>query len=186
MQQFEFKETKIKGMFEISPFCADDERGYFSKVFEKNIFLEHGINFDVIESMCSYSKKGVVRGLHFQVVEPQAKLISVPFGEIFDVGVDLRPDSETFGKWYGAILSNENKKMLYIPRNFAHGYIVLSDEAYVTYQCDNRYYKEYDGGIYFADKDIDVKWPTNDNLIVSEKDKNLMSFTEYKNKYIKN
>lgn len=179
LKQFEFNETPLEGMFEIAPFLAEDARGFFSKIFEKNLFGKQGIDFNVIETMSSFSKKGVIRGLHFQKNEPQAKLVSVPMGEIFDVGVDLRPESKTFGKWYGTILNNTNKKMLYIPRNFAHGYIVLSNEAYVTYLCDNSYYKEYDSGIIFNDPDINVNWPTMDNIIVSEKDMQLETFKEF-------
>jgi len=179
MQNFEFKETYIKDLHEINAFCVDDERGFFSKTFEENVFAKNGIEFKVVETLFSSSKKGVLRGLHFQVVEPQAKLVSVTYGEVFDVAVDLRPDSETFLKWYGTNLSAKNHKMLYIPTGFAHGVMALSDEVSLVYQCDNKYYKEYDSGIIYNDTDINVEWPDiGVELIVSEKDRNMKTVKE--------
>ena len=179
MTNFKFIPTFIKGLYEIEAFCAEDERGFFSKTFEKDLFSENGINFEVVENFYSHSKKGVLRGLHFQDVEPQAKLVGVIKGEVFDVAVDLRRDSETYLKWHSVILNEENNKMLYIPKGFAHGFLVLSDEAIVTYQCDNKYYKEYDTGIIYNDQDINIKWPDiGMEFIISDKDKKLKKVKE--------
>jgi len=172
MSNFIFSPTFIDGLYEIEAFCADDERGFFSKTFEKNIFKHNGINFEVVESLFSYSKKGVLRGLHFQYKEPQAKLVNVTHGEVFDVAVDLRTNSKTYKKWYGTTLTKN--KMLYIPRGFAHGVLALTDEVCLTYHCDNKYYKEYDSGIIYNDTDIGVEWPDiNMDFIISDKDKKL-------------
>ena len=179
MTNFKFIPTFIKGLYEIEAFYAEDERGFFSKIFEKDLFSENGINFEVVENFYSYSKKGVLRGLHFQDVEPQAKLVGVIKGKVFDVAVDLRRDSETYLKWHSVILNEENNKMLYIPKGFAHGFLVLSDEAIVTYQCDNKYYKEYDTGIIYNDQDINIKWPDiGMDFIISDKDKKLKKVKE--------
>ena len=133
----------------------------------------------MVETLFSHSKKGVIRGLHFQDVEPQAKLVSVTHGEIFDVGVDLRKGSKTYLKWYGTTLSNKNNKLLYIPRGFAHGFLALSNEVSVVYQCDNKYYKEYDSGIIYNDPTINIKWPDiGVEFIISDKDKKLQTIKE--------
>lgn len=183
MQQFLFEKTEIKDLVIINPFFTEDERGNFIKFYEKDVFKEHGIDFIPYESFESTSIKGVLRGLHFQTENPQAKLIRVPYGKIFDVAVDLRRDSETFGKWYGIELSSENKKAFYIPKGFAHGFLTLSDLAIVSYMCDTKYSKETDSGIVWNDKDINIKWciRLGEKLTISEKDINLQSFKEFKN-----
>lgn len=179
MSKFNFIPTFIKDLYEIENFCEKDERGFFNKIFEKDLFSENNIDFEVVENFYSYSKKGVLRGLHFQDVEPQAKLVGVVSGEIFDVAVDLRRDSATYLKWHGVILNNKNNKTVYIPRGFAHGFLVLSDEAMVIYQCDNKYYKEYDTGIIYDDADIDIKWPDlGMEFIISDRDKKLKKVKE--------
>lgn len=186
MQKFSFEETGFKDLKVISPFYADDNRGIFLKYFEKDIFLEQGINIhNVYEANESVSKKGVIRGLHFQMNKPQAKLLRVPYGKILDIVVDLRKGSETFGKHYSIILSDYNKKVFYVPRGFAHGFVCLSDIAIVSYLCDEKYSPDTDGGILWSDKDLGIDWHLNevDEIIVSEKDQKLQSFKEFCNNY---
>lgn len=181
MKNFSFEKTDIKDLIIINPFYVEDERGIFLKSFENNTFKDNGIEFTTYEYFESTSKKGVLRGLHFQTKHPQAKLIRVPFGEILDVAVDLREESETFGKWYSIRLSNKNKKILYIPKGFAHGFLTLSEEAIVSYLCDGEYSKETDSGIVWNDKDLAINWQYEkiDEIIVSDRDKNLQSFKKF-------
>ena len=181
MQEFLFQNTDIKDLIIITPFSTEDNRGNFIKFYEKDIFKENGIDFIPYESFESTSKKGVLRGLHFQTENPQAKLIRVPYGKIFDVAVDLRRDSETFGKWYGIELSSENKKIFYIPKGFAHGFLTLSDIAIVSYMCDDEYSYKTDSGIVWNDKDINIDWNINscNDLIISERDKNLYTLKDF-------
>lgn len=182
MQQFSFEESEIRDFKIINPFYADDDRGVFLKFFEKDIFKEHGINMEIVyESSESISKKGVIRGLHFQTSDPQAKLVRVSYGKILDVVVDLRKDSKTFGKHHSEILSDVNKKIFYVPRGFAHGFICLSEVAIVSYLCDGKYCKSTDGGILWNDDDLNIDWHLDevDKVIISEKDKNLQSFKKF-------
>ncbi len=181
VKNFSFNKTEIDGLKLIDPFISYDNRGYFMKYYEKNIFLQNGINLNSYEENQSLSKKGVLRGLHFQTVKPQSKLVRVVKGQIFDVAVDLRPESKTFGKWQGFYLSEENKNMLFIPESFAHGFLTISEEAVVSYVCGDEYLQEYDSGIIWNDKDINVKWPLGEieELIISEKDKNRNGFIQY-------
>lgn len=181
MKQFLFEKTSIKDLMIINPFLTEDERGNFIKFYEKDIFKEYGIDFIPYESFESTSIKGVLRGLHCQTENPQAKLIRVPYGKIFDVAVDLRKNSVTFGKWYGIELSSKNKKIFYIPKGFAHGFLTLSDVAIVSYMCDSKYSKETDGGIAWNDNNIGIDWPLDqvEDLVISIRDSNLLTFKEY-------
>ena len=164
-------ETGIKDLFIIEPEVFGDNRGYFMESYNKNTFLKLGLDYDFVQDNQSKSKKGVLRGLHFQKKYPQAKLVRVIEGEVFDVAVDLRKNSPTFGKWFGVLLSDENKRMFIIPRGFAHGFVVLSESATFTYKCDEFYHPEDEGGINWNDKEIDIKWPIDFEPILSEKDK---------------
>lgn len=164
--------TPIKDLVVIEPKVFDDERGYFYEAYNKNTFRELGLDYDFVQDNQSFSRKGVLRGLHFQKEFPQAKLVRVIEGEVFDVAVDLRKDSPTFGKWYGVTLSGENKKMFMIPRGFAHGFLVLSETAIFSYKCDDFYHPNDEGGIIYNDPDIGIEWPKVDcELVFSEKDK---------------
>ena len=164
--------TPIKDLVVIEPKVFGDERGYFYEAYNKNTFHELGLDYDFVQDNQSFSRKGVLRGLHFQKEFPQAKLVRVIEGEVFDVAVDLRKDSPTFGKWYGVTLSGENKKMFMIPRGFAHGFLVLSETAVFSYKCDDFYHPNDEGGIIYNDPNIGIEWPEVDcELVLSEKDK---------------
>ena len=168
---FEFKRLKIPDVILIKPLVFEDERGFFMETYKKSDFEKAGIKGDFIQDNHSKSKYGVLRGLHFQR-EPyaQAKIVRAVRGVIYDVAVDLRRNSPTFGKWVGVILSEYNKWQLYIPRGFAHGFLVLSDVAEVVYKVDNVYAPDYEGGIIWNDPGISIDWPVDDP-IVSEKDR---------------
>ncbi|MEN2983916.1 MAG: dTDP-4-dehydrorhamnose 3,5-epimerase [Dictyoglomaceae bacterium] len=173
MGKFKFTEGPIKGLIIIEPTVYRDERGFFMETYNLKEFKEVGLNVDFVQDNHSRSKKGVLRGLHFQRRYPQGKLIRVIRGRIFDVAVDIRKESSTFGKWYGIELSEENKLMFYIPEGFAHGFLVLSEEAEVLYKTTEYYHPEDEGGIIWNDPDIGIKWPLEeiDEIILSEKDK---------------
>lgn len=175
MGKFKFTETEIEGVYIIEPTVFGDNRGYFMETYNYNEFKEAGLDMVFVQDNQSKSKKGVLRGLHFQKTHPQGKLVRVIEGEVFDVAVDLRKDSKTYGKWVGVILSKDNKKQFYIPEGFAHGFLVLSDEAEFIYKCTDFYHPEDEGGIAWNDPDIGVKWPMEgiDKVILSDKDKNL-------------
>jgi len=167
------KETKLKGCFILKPKVFEDSRGYFFESFNQNTFnklIGESVNF--IQDNESYSSKGVLRGLHYQAGEyAQAKLVRVVKGSVLDVAVDIREDSPTYGQHISIELSEENKKQIYIPRGFAHGFIVLSDTAIFSYKCDNFYNKESERGIIYNDKDLNIDWVLNKKeFIVSEKD----------------
>ena len=164
--------TPIKDLVVIEPKVFGDERGYFYEAYNKNTFHELGLDYDFVQDNQSFSRKGVLRGLHFQKNYPQAKLVRVIEGEVFDVAVDLRKDSPTYGKWYGVVLSGENKKMFMIPRGFAHGFLVISETAIFSYKCDDFYHPNDEGGIIYNDPTIGVEWPKLDcEFVLSEKDK---------------
>ncbi len=165
--------TPIEGLLVITPKVFSDERGYFMETYNIADFEEAGITCAFVQDNQSASKRGVLRGLHFQIAHPQDKLVRVIKGEVFDVAVDMRPGSETYGKWFGIRLSEENKKMFFIPKNFAHGFLVLSDYAEFTYKCTDLYHPNDEGGIIYNDPDIGIDWPVADDmeLIFSEKDK---------------
>ena len=169
-----FIPTKLEGCYIVEPKIILDERGYFMESFNENTF-QNGINQKVyfVQDNQSYSSIGVLRGLHYQTgVHAQAKLVRVLQGEVLDVAVDIRPNSPTFGEYEAVILSGENQKQFFVPRGFAHGFLVLSETATFFYKCDNFYNKESEGGIIFNDKTINIDWkfPTED-LIISEKDR---------------
>lgn len=169
MGKFVFNKTDIEGVFIIEPTVFGDERGYFMETYSETDFAEAGLNYKFVQDNQSSSRKGVLRGLHFQKNHPQAKLVRVLSGEVFDVAVDLRENSPTFGKWVGALLSAENKKQLMIPRGFAHGFLVVSDTAEFAYKCDEFYHPEDEGGIMYDSAGIE--WPEVDTeLTLSEKD----------------
>ena len=170
----DFITTKLEGCFIIEPKIITDERGYFMESFNENTF-QKGVNQQVhfVQDNQSYSSKGVLRGLHYQTGEhAQAKLVRVLQGEVLDVAVDIRPDSPTFGQYESVLLSGENQKQFFVPRGFAHGFLVLSETATFFYKCDNFYNKESEGGISYNDKTINIDWnfPSTE-LIISEKDK---------------
>ena len=183
IQKFEFKELELSGAYLIKPFFASDDRGGFVKDYNVDIFNNNGIEHDLKEVFYTISKKGVIRAIHFQLVKQQAKLVRCISGHVYDVIVDLRPNSKTFGKWLGFDLTGENMNEIYIPPFFGHGYLVLEDSV-VSYKCAEVFYAEGDSGIMYNDKSINVSWPFNliggeKNLIISEKDLNLMSFHDY-------
>ncbi len=173
MAKFKKRETGIEGLYIIEPTVFEDNRGFFMETYNKRDFEEIGITTEFVQDNHSKSTKGVLRGLHFQKEFPQAKLVRVLKGEVYDVAVDLRKDSKTYGKYYGAILTEENKLQFFIPRGFAHGFLVLSDEAEFTYKCDEFYNPNDEGGIIWDDKTIGIEWPLEkiDKIIQSEKDK---------------
>ena len=162
----------IEGLKVIEPTVFGDSRGYFMETYNYNDFKEAGIDVEFVQDNQSSSRYGVLRGLHFQLNYPQDKLVRVVNGEVFDVAVDLRKDSKTYGKWYGVLLSAENKKQFYIPEGFAHGFIVLSDEAEFAYKCTDFYHPGDEGGLAWNDPEIGVDWPIEEGmkLIISEKD----------------
>ncbi len=184
MGKFNFIKTDIDGMFIIEPTVFGDDRGYFLETYHYEEFKAAGIDANFVQDNQSKSKKGVLRGLHFQTKKPQGKLVHVIKGEVFDVGVDLRKESPTFGKWVGATLSAENKRQLYIPAGFAHGFLVLSDEAEFVYKCTDFYDPKNEGGIIYNDPDINITWPITNNMTVllSNKDRILPSFKNFLNK----
>ena len=166
----------IEGLKVITPQIFGDERGYFMETYNYNDFKEAGIDVEFVQDNQSSSIKGVLRGLHFQIHYPQDKLVRVVKGTVFDVAVDLRKNSPTYGQWYGVILSAENKKQFFIPKNFAHGFVVLSDEAEFAYKCSDFYHPNDEGGLAWNDTEVGVEWPlpegmTEENLILSEKDR---------------
>lgn len=177
---FTFNETEIKGVYIIDVKTYGDHRGYFMETYKEANFKEAGLNYNFIQDNQSSSRKGVLRGLHFQKQFPQAKLVRVLKGEVFDVAVDLRKNSTTYGKWVGVLLSEENKQQFMIPRGFAHGFVVVSDYAEFAYKCDELYHPEDEGGILWNDSDIAVQWPEVGEIILSEKDKKLPLLSECK------
>ena len=176
--------TPIEGLLVIEPQVFKDARGYFVETYNEQRYREAGIDAQFVQDNQSCSSYGVVRGLHFQRPPySQAKLVCCTVGRVLDVAVDLRKDSPTFGQWYSVELSEDNKRQFFIPRGFAHGFSVLSDQAIFTYKCDNLYHPEADGGLLLSDPDLAIDWQVPAELrIISEKDKKLMSFKDYRNK----
>ena len=169
---FEFKKLSIPDVVLVEPKVFDDERGFFLEGYKKSEFFANGIDVEFNQDNHSKSTKGVLRGLHYQLApKAQAKLVRCIQGEIFDVAVDIRKNSPTFGKWVGEKLSAENKKMLFIPEGFAHGFVVLSETAELLYKASNEYSKEHDRGILWNDPEISVDWGIDFEPILSEKDK---------------
>ena len=167
-----FTETYIKGLVLFQPKVFEDSRGYFFESYNREVFATAGLKNNWIQDNESYSGYGVIRGLHFQnPPKAQAKLVRVLEGKIYDIAVDIRSGSPTFGKWFGVELSSENKLQLFIPKGFAHGFSVLSETAQVLYKCDNLYDKSSEGGIMFNDPDLNIDWKIPaDKRIVSDKD----------------
>lgn len=159
---FRFEEKAIKGVYVITPQVFGDARGYFMETYQKEQFVRAGIEREFVQDNESASSRGVLRGLHFQKAHTQAKLVRVTRGEVFDVAVDLRPGSPTFGQWVSETLSSERKNMFYIPEGFAHGFLVLSDSAEFVYKCTDFYDPTSEGGIPWNDPDIAVAWPALD------------------------
>ncbi len=180
MSKFTFVNTAIEGVYIIESTVYGDDRGYFTETYNENEFKANGLNYTFVQDNQSKSKKGVLRGLHFQKTYPQAKLVRVLEGEVFDVAVDLRKGSKTYGKWAGVILSGENKKQFIIPRGFAHGFYVLSETATFCYKCDEFYHPEDEGGIIWNDPDIAIDWGDVTGVLLSEKDKNHKTLKESK------
>lgn len=183
LKKFEFEELDLKGAYLICPFYATDARGGFVKDYNIDMFKDNGIDHELKEVFYTISKRGVIRAMHFQLIKQQAKLVRCISGHVYDVIVDLRPDSETYGQWRGFHLTGENQHTLYIPQYFGHGYLVIEDSV-VSYKCGEVFHGEGDSGIMYNDPDIAINWPMElidgeENLIISDKDKQLMSFKEY-------
>lgn len=159
MGQITVTKCHIEGLYIIEPTVHGDDRGYFMETYNQNDMHEVGLDMVFVQDNQSKSKKGVLRGLHFQKQYPQGKLVRVIKGRVFDVAVDLRPGSETYGQWYGVELSEENNKQFYISEGFAHGFLVLSDEAEFCYKCTDFYHPGDEGGLAWNDPDIGVEWP---------------------------
>jgi dTDP-4-dehydrorhamnose 3,5-epimerase len=159
----------------ITPRRFGDKRGFFQQTYHKNIYKEFGIDADFVQDNWSRSVKGVLRGLHYQLKNPQAKLVSVITGKVYDVAVDIRKGSPTFGQWVGAELSDENGCQLFVPRGFAHGFVVLSETVDFFYKCDNFYTPGDEYGVLWSDQDINIQWPgTGEKPTVSEKDETVL------------
>lgn len=179
---FNFSETSIKGLVLIEPHFFMDDRGYFIKDFEEEEFRRANLPIVFSETNESKSKKGTLRGLHFQENNPQGKIVRVIKGAVYDIVVDLRKESESFGKWEGFYLTESNRKMLYIPENFAHGFLTLEDDTIFNYKCTSKYIPTDDSGILWNDETLQIKWPLNligENLIISDKDRKLQKFNEF-------
>lgn len=172
MGKIKVTRCEIEGLCVVEPSVFGDDRGYFMETYNYNDFKAEGLDMVFVQDNQSMSVKGVLRGLHYQKQFPQGKLVRVVSGKVFDVAVDLRTGSDTYGKWFGVELSGENKKMFYIPEGFAHGFVVLSDEAVFAYKCTDFYHPGDEGGILWSDPEIGVEWPIEPDakLIISEKD----------------
>lgn len=183
IQKFDFQELDLKGAYLIKPFFATDDRGGLIKDYNVDMFRANGIDHDLKEVFYTISKRGVIRATHFQLGMQQPKLVRCISGHVYDVIVDLRPNSPTYGQWRGFHLTGENTNSLLVPAYFGHGYLVLEDSV-VSYKCAEVFYGEGDSGIMYNDPDIGIEWPFDeiggvDNLIISEKDLHLKSFKEY-------
>ena len=176
---FTFTRTGIDGVIVVDARSYGDERGYFMETYKRPDFVAGGIDVDFVQDNQSMSTKGVLRGLHFQIEHPQSKLVRVVEGSVFDVAVDLRLGSATWGRWEGCVLTAENRRQLFIPRGFAHGFLVLSDRAVFCYKCDDVYHPNDEGGIMWDDPEVGVEWPPLEGddafdpskLVLSAKDK---------------
>lgn len=182
MAKINIIETKIEGLVIIEPSVFGDHRGYFMETYNEEEFHKAGLTMRFVQDNESKSGKGVLRGLHFQTKFSQGKLVRVTTGAVYDVAVDLRNGSKTYGQWAGVLLTEENKTMFYIPEGFAHGFLVLSDEAVFNYKCTNLYAPEYDGGIRWNDPDVGIEWPLDkiSEVLLSEKDGKLPLLKEIK------
>lgn len=180
MGQFNFIKTSIEGLMIIEPKVFGDHRGYFLETYNENDFVQAGLDMKFVQDNQSKSRKGVLRGLHFQTKHQQGKLVRVLSGEVFDVAVDLRKDSSTYRKWFGVILTGENKRQFYVPEGFAHGFLVLSEEAEFAYKCTDFYHPEFESGILWNDSEIGIEWPLEGigELLLSDKDKKLKTLKQ--------
>ena len=177
MGKFNFIKTSIEGVMVIEPTVFGDSRGHFFESYNYEEFKENGMDMVFVQDNQSKSTQGVLRGLHYQTKKPQGKLVRVIKGEVFDVAVDIRENSPTYGKWEGIILSEENKKMFYVPEGFAHGFLVLSEEAEFVYKCTNFYDPTSEAGIMWDDKTINIDWPISKDMKVKLSEKDLRNKT---------
>ena len=168
-----FSKAKIEGIIIVEPKVFGDERGFFMETYKESVFAQNGLALDFVQDNHSKSTKGVLRGLHYQLSShPMGKLVRALRGEIFDVGVDLRRGSPSYGKWFGDVLSEDNKKMIYFPPGFAHGFYTLSEVAEVMYKCTGEYSQENERALIWNDPKVNIKWPIKDGLVIlSDRDK---------------
>lgn len=185
MTKFKLIATPIGGLYEIEPAVFGDDRGFFMETYNQKAFAEVGLDITFVQDNHSKSGAGVLRGLHFQTAHPQGKLVRVIRGSVFDVAVDLRPESPTFGQWHGVLLTAENKRQLYISEGFAHGFLTLEDETEFLYKCTDFYDPDAEAGIRYDDPTLAITWPLEEVLSsgrsvrLSEKDANLPTWAEY-------
>ncbi len=177
--------TTIDGVLLVKPKIFGDARGYFVETWQKQRYEECGIDLPFVQDNHSKSSKGILRGLHFQKNHPQGKLVMVSYGEVFDVAVDIRENSPTFGKWYGAILNQENQNQLWIPPGMAHGFVVLSDVAHFHYKCTDYYHPNDEGSIRWNDPDLGIEWPIDFEPLLSEKDSKAPWFKDFRKEFFK-
>ena len=164
-------ESRLKGVYLIKPRIFEDSRGFFYQIYNRDRYQGQGIEVEFVQDNYARSTRGVLRGMHYQIKRGQDKLVWVPEGEVFDVVVDLRKDSPTFGQWDGYTLSSKNKHQLFVPAGFAHGYCVISETADFMYKCSNLYFPEDEGGLIWNDPKVGIEWPIEDPIL-SEKDQN--------------
>lgn len=172
--------TTIDGVLLVKPKIFGDARGYFVETWQKERYEECGIDLPFVQDNHSKSSKGILRGLHFQKNHPQGKLVMVSYGEVFDVAVDIRENSPTFGKWYGAILNQENQNQLWIPPGLAHGFVVLSDVAHFHYKCTDYYHPNDEGSIRWNDPELAIDWPIDFEPLLSDKDSKAPWFKDFR------
>ena len=180
MGKFKFIETGIEGLTIVEPTVFGDDRGYFMETYSEREFADAGLPTCFVQDNQSKSRQGVLRGLHFQIKHPQGKLVRALSGAVLDVAVDIRKNSPTFGQWRSCLLTEENKRQFYVPEGFAHGFLVLSDEAEFAYKCTDFYHPGDEGGLLWSDETIGVQWPIEEGmeLIISEKDKKWGGFND--------
>ena len=185
MGQFQVTKTGIEGLVVVEPKVFGDNRGYFMETYNYNDFKAAGLDMVFVQDNQSKSKKGVLRGLHFQKKNPQGKLVRVVSGEVYDVAVDLRRGSDTYGKWYGVLLSAENKKQFYVPEGFAHGFVVMSETAEFVYKCTRFYDPSDEGGLMWNDPEFGIDWPVPENaeLLLSEKDQHHQPLKDFESPF---
>lgn len=171
-------ETDLPDVLIVEPRVFGDERGFFLETFSAERYAESGISGPFVQDNWSYSRRGTLRGLHYQIQQPQGKLVQVMRGEIFDVAVDMRRDSPAFGKWVGVMLSADNKRQLWVPPGFAHGFVVLSEEADFTYKCTDSYAPQHERSLLWNDPTVGVEWPYEGEPLLSEKDRNGLPFDQ--------
>lgn len=180
MGNFNFLPCGMEGLYVIEPKIFGDERGYFMETYQYEDFKAQGLDMIFVQDNQSLSKKGVLRGMHYQKKHPQGKLVRAVSGAIYDVAVDLRKTSSTYGRWFGVVLSEENKRMFYVPEGFAHGFLVISEQAVFHYKCTDVYHPEDEGGFLWNDPDIGIEWPITGDIMItlSDKDRILPPFKE--------